>query len=58
MVARLQAATTSGLPILLRTSSDSGHIDASLDDEVELETDIFAFLFNELGVTLQPSLAR
>jgi prolyl oligopeptidase len=58
MVARLQAATTSGLPILLRTSSDSGHIDASLDDAVELDTDIFAFLFNELGVTLQPSLAR
>ena len=58
MVARLQAATTSGLPILLRTSADSGHIDASLDDEVELESDIFAFLFNELGVTLQPSPAR
>jgi len=58
MVARLQAATTSGLPILLRTSSDSGHIDASLDDEVELDTDILAFLFNELGVTVQPSPAH
>jgi hypothetical protein len=46
------------LPILLRISSDSGHIDASLDDAVELDTDIFAFLFNELGVTLQPSPAR
>jgi prolyl oligopeptidase len=54
MVARLQAATTSGQPILLRTSSDTGHIDASLDDQIELDADIFAFLFDELGMTAPP----
>jgi prolyl oligopeptidase len=58
MVARLQAATSSGLPILLRTSSDSGHIDASLNEQIELGADFFAFLFNELGMTVQPAPAH
>src|SRR6516165_487400 len=35
MAARLQAATSSGLPILLRTSSNSGHINASLNERIE-----------------------
>jgi prolyl oligopeptidase len=54
MTARLQAATSSGLPILLRTSSNSGHINASLNERIERTADIYAFLLHELGVTLNP----
>ena len=54
MTARLQAATSSGLPILLRTSSNSGHINASLNERIERAADIYAFLLHELGVTVNP----
>jgi prolyl oligopeptidase len=54
MTARLQAATSSGLPILLRTSSNSGHINASLNERVERTADIYGFLLHELGVSIQP----
>lgn len=54
MTARLQAATSSGLPILLRTSSNSGHINASLNERIERTADIYAFLLYELGVTVRP----
>jgi prolyl oligopeptidase len=53
MTARLQAATSSKLPILLRTSSDTGHINSSLDEQLEEGADSFAFLFYELGVNPQ-----
>jgi len=52
MTARLQSATSSKLPILLRTSSDTGHINSSLDEQLEEGADTFAFLFYELGVKL------
>jgi prolyl oligopeptidase len=54
MAARLQAATSSGLPILLRTSSNSGHINASLNERIERTADIYAFLLDELGVPVRP----
>lgn len=54
MTARLQAATSSGLPILLRTSSNSGHINVSLNEGIERAADVYAFLFHELGVTVNP----
>jgi len=54
MTARLQAATSSGLPVLLRTSSNSGHINASLNDRIERTADIYAFFLHELGVSLKP----
>lgn len=54
MIARLQATTSSGLPVLLRTSSTSGHINASLNERVERTADIYAFLLHELGVTIRP----
>jgi prolyl oligopeptidase len=54
MTARLQLATSSGLPILLRTSSNSGHINASLNERVERTADIYAFLLHEIGVTVKP----
>jgi prolyl oligopeptidase len=54
MTARLQAAASSGLPVLLRTSSNSGHINASLKERIESTADVYAFLSHELGVTVKP----
>ena len=52
MIARLQAANSSPCPILLRTSSAAGHglIGAALDEQIEQDTDVFTFLFDQLGV--------
>lgn len=51
MTARLQAANGSDHPILLRTTSSAGHgIGTSLDEELFQETDVFSFLFDQLGV--------
>ncbi len=55
MTARLQIATTSGLPVLLRTSASSGHgLDTSLAERVEEYVDIYSFLVAELGVKAKP----
>jgi len=55
MTARLQAATSSGRPILLRTTATAGHgIGSSLKDRVAQEADIYAFLFQELGLDTSP----
>ena len=54
MVARLQAASTSGLPILLRTSSSSGHGASSLSESIKEQADVFGFLFQQLGVAYKP----
>ena len=55
MTARLQAATSSGRPILLRTTATAGHgMGSSLNDRVSELTDIYAFLFHELGVDTSP----
>ena len=51
MTARLQAVSSSGYLILLRTSSSSGHgIGTALDEEIEQNADVFSFLFDQLGV--------
>ena len=52
MTARLQAAVgPNGGPILLRTSADSGHgHGTSLEERIKQYTDVYAFLFHELGV--------
>ncbi len=55
MTARLQGATSSGHPILLRVSASAGHgIGSSLKDRVAEQADIYAFLFEELGVQTAP----
>jgi prolyl oligopeptidase len=55
MTARLQAATTSGAPVLLRTSAGSGHgLDTSLSERIEELVDVYAFLFAQLGVKAGP----
>jgi prolyl oligopeptidase len=54
MTARLQAATASDHPILLRTSANAGHgIGTALDERIEETTDVFSFLFDQLGVKYQ-----
>jgi prolyl oligopeptidase len=51
MTARLQAATASGYPVLLRTSSNAGHgIGTSLNDYVSQQADVYAFIFQQLGM--------
>lgn len=55
MVARLQAASTSGKPVLLRTSSSAGHGgDSSLEERIGQLTDAYAFMFDQLGVAYAP----
>jgi len=48
--ARLQEATSSPRPILLRTNSAAGHGMGGLSDIVNAQTDVFAFLWRELGM--------
>ena len=51
MTARLQAATKSGLPVLLRTSGSTGHgMGTPLSESIKQQADVFAFLFEQLGV--------
>lgn len=51
MTARLQAASSSGRPILLRTSSTAGHgFGTAVDEVIEQDTDVLTFLFEQLGV--------
>jgi prolyl oligopeptidase PreP (S9A serine peptidase family) len=50
MAARLQAASKSDRPILLRTSAGSGHgIGTALNERIEQLADAYAFLFQQLG---------
>jgi prolyl oligopeptidase len=51
MTARLQAANASRHPILLRTSSTSGHgIGTALSERVAQLSDVYAFLMHQLGI--------
>jgi prolyl oligopeptidase len=54
MAARMQAASSSRLPVLLRVSFDSGHgIGTSLKERIAQEADVDAFLFAQLGMKYQ-----
>src|SRR6266576_3427068 len=54
MAARLQAANKSDHPILLRTTSTAGHgIGTSLDERIDEEADVYAFLFDQLGMQMK-----
>jgi prolyl oligopeptidase len=50
MAARLQAATSSGRPVLLRIESGGHGLRSSLDQQVSELADIHAFLFDQLGI--------
>jgi prolyl oligopeptidase len=55
MTARLQAASSSGHLVLLRTTSSAGHgIGTALDEEIEQDADVFSFLFDQLGIRYIP----
>jgi prolyl oligopeptidase len=59
MTARLQAATSSPHPILLRTSATSGHgIGTSFDEAILEQADVYAFLFDQLGMNTGPGHLR
>ena len=59
MTARLQAADSSGHPILLRTSSTAGHgFGTALDEQIEINADVFSFLFDQLGVDYKVVAAK
>lgn len=52
MAARLQRATTSGLPVILRVSMHAGHgIGTALSEKISQQADVFAFLFHELDIS-------
>jgi prolyl oligopeptidase len=54
MVARLQEATGSKRPVLLRTN-DMGHgMGTPLSETIAEAVDVYAFLFNELGMKYRP----
>ena len=50
MAARLQAATSGDEPILLRIVAGGHGIGSSLDEAVTELTDVYAFIFDRLGV--------
>lgn len=51
MAARMQAATSSGKPVLLRLDYDAGHgIGSTKAQQLEQRADIYAFLLWQLGV--------
>ncbi len=55
MTARLQAANSSGRPVLLRTSSDTGHgLATPLSEQIEQSVHYYAFLLHELGLEYSP----
>lgn len=56
MTARLQAATTSGLPVLLINFTNAGHggIGISEDQQTAIDTYQYEFLFGQLGVNWPP----
>src|SRR6185436_3090683 len=55
MTARLQAVTRGKSLVLLRTSANTGHGGGTpLDARIEQETDVWAFLFDRLGMKPAP----
>ena len=51
MCARLQTATKSNLPVMLRTEAQAGHgIGTALSTQIAERADVYAFLFDQLGM--------
>jgi len=50
MATRLQAATSSGRPVLFMSNSAGHGIGTALKDSIAQEADVYSFLFNQLGV--------
>lgn len=58
MAARLQAATSSGQPVLLRVEPGGHGLGNSLDQRVSELADVYAFLFDRLGFDYRPAPDR
>ena len=54
MVARLQEATGSKRPVLLRTNNMGHGMGTPLTEAIAEEVDVYAFLFHELGMKYKP----
>jgi prolyl oligopeptidase len=54
MAARLQEASASGRPVVLRLSAWGHGMGSSRDETISQAADTWAFLFAELGVPFQP----
>ncbi|WP_408890636.1 prolyl oligopeptidase family serine peptidase [Myxococcus faecalis] len=55
MVARMQAATSTKNPILLRADAETGHgAGTPLNARIEEEVDAYSFIFSQLGVKYLP----
>lgn len=55
MIARLQAATSSGHPVMVRMTARAGHgMGTSKEEYLSEQIDIFAFLMDQLGMTFKP----
>src|SRR5262245_57087020 len=50
MAARLQSATGSAQPILVRTSSSGHGLDTALSEQIQELADVYSFAFDQLGV--------
>jgi prolyl oligopeptidase len=58
MTARLQAASSSSQPVLLRIAAGGHGLGSSLDQRVSELADVYAFLFDTLGVDYRPVADR
>ncbi len=58
MAARLQAATSSSQPVLLRVESGGHGLGNSLDQRVSELADVYAFLFDRLGLDYRSAADR
>jgi prolyl oligopeptidase len=56
--ARLQAATSSKEPILLRVTQSGHGVGSALEDELSESTDVDAFILSELGVSYRAAQPR
>lgn len=55
MAARLQAATSGDEPILLRVKSGGHGVGEPLDETVAELTDVYTFIFDQVGINYRPS---
>jgi prolyl oligopeptidase len=53
LAARVQAATTSGEPVLLRMEAGGHGLTSSLDQRIEETADLYAFVFDRLAIGYQ-----
>jgi prolyl oligopeptidase len=55
MCAALQAATSSGRPVLFRRERQAGHGARSIRRTIELHADVLSFLAANVGLDLDPA---